>query len=207
MPLTKENMKIDPTGNKWDYAALMEDVNQMSSEQLDKYVRLAFLGEIDPEFLPPHSYFWRAFSVYGGGDRGPSTPGDFFAGIYTTIPSAHEGKYTRHDGTKIDVDPMYRSRFEQVLKGILEECLNYDGEPTKRELMLAKYAVETVDHIRFSDGSDSPEEQFVKAIEERGSMPVTEAVEIMQKLKYPDVTKNELFQLARRLMKHPRYSR
>ncbi len=125
----------------------------MDYSQLERYVRLAFEGRIDEDFLPRHSLFWHAFSVYGGGDRGPPKPGDFFAGLYTTIPSMIDGIFTRHDGTKIDADIEYRTRLEKILEKILEECINYDGSPNKEQSMLAQGSIDAVSSIKFSDGA------------------------------------------------------
>ncbi|MFA4820504.1 MAG: hypothetical protein WC613_06130 [Candidatus Aenigmatarchaeota archaeon] len=207
MPLTAENMKVDPNGKVWDTATLVEDINQMSIEQLARYVRLAFVGETDPEFLPPRSYFWRAFSIHGSDDGTYSpTPGNFFAGIYMTVPDAYEGKFTRSDGSKITVYPEYRSRFERVLKDIFEECLKCEGKPKQRELMLTRYALEAIDRIRSSDGPNSPVQQFSEALKERGIVPASEIPEMLQKLEPPKDDKNELFQLAKKLLEDPRYS-
>lgn len=206
MTLTNKSMRTDPAGNVWDFVALWEDIADMDSSQLERYVRLASQGQTDPKFLPQYSLFWHAFSTHGGGDRSTPTPGRFFAGLYTTLPSIVAKTFTRDDGSPINVDPEYRTRLEKILIGILNECLTHDGQPTNRELMLGQAAIDAISHIRFSDGNNSPERQMYKMIKEKEPLPVTEFQKLSQKVEFPDRNKNELYQLAAKLKEDTRYS-
>ena len=161
MTLTPQNMRTDPSGNAYSPAALREDVTHMDGKQMKKYIRLAFQGEVDPKFLPVGSDFWRAW-----GSTHPQA-GRFFAGIYTTMPHALDGSFTRADRSKLDFDPQYAVRFESILKKFLEECINYQGKPTRRKLMIAQGCVDAVDDIRFHSGPNSPEMQFIRPLQEK----------------------------------------
>jgi hypothetical protein len=209
MTLTPEIMRTDPTGNRIEPGALDQDITAMDEAQLDKYVRLGFLDKWDLSFLP-RPFWTQTFSVKGGqGPHDVPTPGDFFAGLYTTINAWQKGKfsYKASNGPDYKIDPEYRNRLENILDRILDECRAVKGKLKKEHLMLAQGAVEALSNIRFSEGPNSPEEQFGQALEKAGKLPIFEALELADSLQYPPINSNALFRKVITLKEDPRYSR
>ena len=207
--LTPQNMRTNPSLDIWDSAALSEDITHMGDSQLERYVRKAFEGQQDLQFLP--APFWEyTFSHYED-ERAYPTPGKFFAGLYTTLPSAIAGTFTKHDGQRLDFDPEYRRRFENVLLRLLEECVAVEGNPTETQLRTAQYVIDAVGDIRFSDGPNSPARQFGRLLDEKetessnGGVSIAEVPGIVRKLQFPDKSNNPLFAEALKLKTDPRY--
>ena len=149
MTLTLENMKTDPTGDRDDYGALVQDLLTMDESQLEKYVRLGFQDQINPEFLPEHTHFWRAFSIYGDNDGGsPPTPGTFFGNVYAVINETLAGDYNLGF---IPSNKEFQTRLETILQRILTDCIDHRGKLTEKEKMLARFSVEAVRSTIFND--------------------------------------------------------
>lgn len=81
------------------------------------------------------------------GGKGPPRPGRFFASEYTIVNEVLAGEYRQ----KNPVDAEFRPRLEKVFERILRECLEYNGEPTENQRMLARFSVEAVGSILFND--------------------------------------------------------
>ena len=201
MALTRETMRTDPSGNRFDPAALTEDVTHMDDSQLERYVRAAFKRESDRGFLPVP--FWEyAYEISGG----RPTPGEFFAVIYTTLPSAINGTFTKSGGSKLDFDPEYSGRLESVLTKIMQECIVHEGDLNKELLNVAQEAINAVAYIKFHDGPNSPDKQFENALGQKNSVNATEAREIIKGLKFPQTGSSQLYRIAEELKKDQRYS-
>ena len=112
MTLTKENMETDPKGEIDDTIALLADINRMDDSQLEKYLRLAFTGVADKDFLPPS--FWRGFSLNGGG-YGSLETGQFFGGnVYHALFNG-----TLMTKPRIKIDAETPLRFTRILESSL----------------------------------------------------------------------------------------
>jgi len=150
MTLTRKNMKVDPTGNLWDFGALVEDITvRMDADQLNRYVRSTFTGTYDIEYLPEHSYFWRAYSLNSREGHAHEKPGPdrLFASIYSVIDEVAQGDYELGS----TADPEFKPRLEKVLRGILKEAIDHTQEPSAEQKMLARFAIGTVESICFND--------------------------------------------------------
>ena len=107
MPLTRENMEVDPTGAVWSPVAYWNDIYKMDLRQLRAYVRAAFSNEYPRQTHPgsldflPRS-FWDNVTY----DSGGLYPWEVFVGRYVTRPNSPDGTFTYPgDGTKIGVNP------------------------------------------------------------------------------------------------------
>ena len=153
MALTRQNMRTDPTGGRDDITSLLSDIGQMDDPQLETYLRLAFTGQIDADFLPPHSHFWRGHSVNGGDGLhgGPLPVGAYFGGqIYHLLYDAAIGFSKLRAPTNIQT-PL---RFLNILERFLRECIDYKGTPDERQLIMAQSAIDTIGYIRFNERPD-----------------------------------------------------
>lgn len=194
MSLTSENMKTRPHTRNYD--AMDQDIASMDSEQLNRYIRLAFTGGQDLGFLPEQ--FWDNFNILGGdGGDGAPNPGIYFSDVFVRMGKGiEEGR----DSTGC------RQRLRKIFIDILDESIRLKGQPTETQMMLTKFTIEAVGNIRFSDGPNSPELQFIqKSVEEGGSIPVSRGREIAKSLEYPNIDKNEMFRRVRELKNDPRY--
>ena len=141
MALTRDNMRTVSEGIRCDIGALVHDICEMDEPQLERYIRLALAGEIDPDFLPPE--FWHGYSSIQS-DRILST-GEYFGGqlfhrlIEESIPS-------RSDATLYQKG---RERFARIFKKIMHECLSNGNEPNREAL--ARTLVDVAWSIRFHE--------------------------------------------------------
>lgn len=198
MTLTMANMHSDVSGKTFnDTGTLSEDITRMDSSQLERYVRIAFTGHRDNQFLP--AVFWnQTYEIH----HGEPSPGEFFAGIYTNVAYSIAGKTKRADGSKVELNTAYRDTFARILLGIIDECLNYDGQPNKNEFNLAQNAVDAVGKIRFREGESKV------GIEENlqeDDMTAVEIEVVIKKLKEVDISRSLLIMKARELARDTRY--
>ena len=119
--------------------------------QLEAYIRAAFTGQHDVDFLPPHSHFWRGHSISGGGDRGSLSVGDYFGSqIYHMFYDSVIG-FSPRSSSASSQTPI---RFLNILEKILHECIGYQGIPDERQLIMTQSAIDTVGAIRFNERPD-----------------------------------------------------
>ena len=117
----------------------------MDNSQLEGFVKGVVLRERPPElgFLPEH--FW--FEPLNVGPDVERSVGGFFGGLSGIVYLALKGEFTRHDGTRLDFDPNYRTRIQDVMVRIADECLRHQGLPTRRELLLAQAVVDAAERL------------------------------------------------------------
>lgn len=215
MTLSPEIMKTDPTGDVWDSAAMSHDITHMDPEQLNRYVRMTFLDEYDLSFLP-NSFWGRHYDAnyFGSSDgRSAGSPDNLFADIYVAL-----GKMQRRgdlafrvrNGKQIfeyPADFSYRERLITILSNILDTCLALEGKPTKVYLRLGLFAAEAVKNIWISDGPDSLEEQFVRMLEEKGTIAAGDVEAEIKRMKAPVQQEiQEIVVKSQALLKDPRFA-
>jgi len=140
MTLTRDTLRTPLEPGSYP-AHVREDITHMDYSQLEMFVRGLILGERpkDLDFLPEH--FWMEHA-----DVHPSVEvsvSRYLIGIRNKIPSAIDGKFTDHDGRKLDFDPSYQTRIEQILMKLADECLYHKGELTHKELALAQVVIDS----------------------------------------------------------------
>lgn len=183
--LTPETMLTDP-GYRYfrDKTTCSHDVSIMNREQLDKYMRMAFLEQEDETFLP--APFWNDayYGISGSGDgRLPDGATKFFAHMYEFVGNVHYW-YGDSDvpaerswiGYPVHVE--YRQNFYAVIMGIIDECEAVEA-PSEEQIRLAMCVVDAMIWLAIGQGA-SPED-YTK----------------------PDIT---LFQRAAKLAQDPRYA-
>ena len=144
MSLTSENMRTDPKGEVISDGAMYEDLTKMDQDQLGRYVRRAFLGETDLDFLPEP--FWWNFDTYSDGlnlHTAPD-PGTFFGGFYHTLGRMEvrgETGWTTDKGVEYTIDFGFYTRLEKVLKDIFDELLTLEGEANESQRLMGKFAM------------------------------------------------------------------
>ncbi|MBI2595544.1 hypothetical protein HYW46_02285 [Candidatus Daviesbacteria bacterium] len=213
MTLSPENMQTDPTGNVFCYAPMEADITHMDKEQLDKYIRMTFMGRTDTKTLPYP--FWGTYYEAGflGGSDGhsPAGPNRLFGNIYSAVGRIQrEGKtsftaQSRNEVFEYPADFGYRLRLEKVLTGILDESQNVDGNPTPEQVRLGIFAAATIQDIALSDGPNSPEQQFVGMLQEKGTTTIGVVRQMVGKLKHPKSEDNPLFARADTFLRDPRF--
>lgn len=159
MTLTQENQMTPAHAELFtNPVQLHHDVTVMDKNQLDRYVRLAFSGQEDLDFLP--YAFWRnAYSMYhrGSGDgRIPDSAGLFFGELHGFVYRI----ITRH--TEVDkcwydypVHAEYLDNFKIVFTGIVQECLS-NPEPDAKVSQFVSFSVEAAEGVARSYYSDTP---------------------------------------------------
>lgn len=138
MSLTEETLRTPLTPGLYP-AKVREDVTYMDVSQLEAFVRGLAAGESPPalSFLPNH--FWREpLDAHSSID---TSVGAFFSGLRGTIGPALEGRFT-DNGRRLNFDSGYVARIDEVIAGIADECLRYQGSPTKKELLLAQVVID-----------------------------------------------------------------
>jgi len=160
MPLTSENRRT-PSGAEYfsNGKDLHHDVTNMDEGQLEKYMRMAFLGQRDEEFLP--YLFWRhAFASYykrGYGDgREPNPPGTFFGDMHGFVSNIIN-RHPEMDESWYDhpVNGEYLENLLKVTNKIMQEALEHPN-PDDNAKQLAFMAVQTAEGVAGSHYSDTP---------------------------------------------------
>lgn len=213
MTLNPENMQTDPTGNIFCYSPMEADITHMDGEQLDRYVRMAFMGKTDMKTLPYP--FWGTYYEAGflGGSDGhnPAGPNRLFGDIYSALGRMQrEGKtsFTAKSGDEVfeyPADFSYRERLEKVLMGILDKSQSVDGNPTPEQVRLGIFAAATIQNIALSDGPNSPNKQFAKKLQETGTTTIGVARQMIGKLEHPKPEDNPLLARADAFLRDPRF--
>ncbi len=138
------------------------DVTVMDIDQLGRYVRLAFTGKRDEEFLP--LAFWiDAYSSHhrgSGNGRTPDSAGLFFGELHgfvykivTKHPEMNESWYD------YPVNADYLDNFRQIFTEIAQECLQKE-DPDETTRQLASFLVETAEGVAGSYYGDTPYDQL-----------------------------------------------
>lgn len=149
MSLTPQNME---SREGLHSHSIFRDIARMDEEQLSKYVRMAFTGKRDVEFLPePFWDYWFDMKKHGGpgmDGRTPPSPADFLSEVHNMIAGTKAGIFTV--GYESDEQPNFefRSTYRGVIMGLLDECEDLVGEPTDEQRILASYVVEAVGSIQ-----------------------------------------------------------
>lgn len=147
---------------------IYRDLGRMNEDQLETYVRKAFLGERDLDFLPPPfwDYYFRA-GIHGENpynEKAPGSPAGFFAGVHDTIGSDKRGTFSIGREGEEKPDFGYRRRIRNVIKKLLSESLDVKGKPTQEQKRIASFAVETAGVFKSAEifrliGNDIVEER------------------------------------------------
>lgn len=147
--LTPDNMRTRRRGkNIFDPEALHHDVTLMNETQLQRYMRLAFLGRSDEIFLPPT--FWR--DAFGGDHSAPKFFGEtagFVGRVYYLYPQSTDEAEQSWVGYPLHVE--YRRNLRSALTQIFAEA-TWADHPTQEQKELAIGAVETVGYIAQQEG-------------------------------------------------------
>ena len=209
MTLDLNNLNSKDPDKFWDPASLWEDISVMDNDQLDRYVQMVFSDHMSLDFLPEQFWNGHYFAVWGGSEygsdgRSADQPGNFLGGIYRLTPKMLTREFTRHDGSKIEVDPKYQDRLGNVLTGIMEESI---GETPKQNTsiqdMLAYFSVQTVNAGLFRN-------EYLCAVTDFADNPHKRRNTDQEQLNIEDgpaltVPKLRLFNLALNVVNHPRY--
>ena len=146
--------------------SMYRDIARMDAEQLDKYVRMAFTGKTDTNFLPePFWNYWFDMEKHGGpgmDGRTPPSPAYFLSGMHNTIAGTKAGTFTVGDKGEEQPNFEFRSTYRAVIRGLLDECSDITDKPTDEQKRLASYAVEAVRRLQ-------PTESFNRNYQERVS--------------------------------------
>jgi hypothetical protein len=158
--LTPQNMRTPKNAEYFGKAeTLHHDLTLMNAQQLQRYMKMAFLETRDETFLP--KAFWRqAFQgVSGsGGGRSPDGASKFFgntAGFVGRIcykyPESTNPDEQSWVGYPVHVE--YRNNLRSALTNILLEA-TWINHPTAEQMKLATGAVETVGWIAEEEGCE-----------------------------------------------------
>lgn len=130
---------------------IFRDIARMDKAQLSRYVRLAFTGEPDYQFLPrPFWDYWFDVQTHGRSldGRTPPSPAEFFSSLHNLLGSVARGTFQ----VGFDGDPApnfgFRARYREVIIDLLNEAVNLEGEPDADQKKLASFAVEAVGSLR-----------------------------------------------------------